>query len=270
MQLLCSTGALSRFPDFVDYRTVLRYGTQLDVDGFELMFYPSWYSAIERIGGELHASGLAFPAMHTEKSIGVALGKASSEKREQGIQSFAKNCRLAAMLDTRVLVLHLWNWPDLDDHLEYNLHALPLCLDIAAHHYLQLAIETIPGRHHAPLDNVQRAVEHDARCRVALDTEFLAQYDQLEEVFRRDWLWQNGRVSHIHIKDFDGTPFANGVRRYLHPGEGSIDFEQFFSNLKQCGFDGNLSLESPAVDANGHVAIERLQQSLSLIRHFMR
>jgi len=248
---------------------VLRYGPQLIVDGLELMFYPSWYGSIERIGSDLQASGLTFPAMHTEKSIGVALGKVSAEEREQGIQAFAENCRLAAMLNTRVLVLHLWNWPDLDDHLEYNLKALPSCLDIAAHHNLQLSVETIPGRHHTPLDNVQRAVEYDVRCHITLDTEFLAQYDQLEEVFRRDWLWQDGRVSHVHIKDFDGTSFVNGVRRYLHPGEGNIDFETFFLNLKQCGFNGNISLESPAVDANGHVAIESIQQSLSFIRHYI-
>ncbi|HCI79195.1 MAG TPA: hypothetical protein DHW02_05860 [Ktedonobacter sp.] len=269
MQLLCSTGTFSRFPDYVDYHIVLRYGPLLDVSGFELMFYPSWYGNAERIGSELRASGLAFPAMHTEKSIGVSLGKPTSEEREQGIQFFAENCRLAEMLNTRVLVLHLWNWPDLDDHLENNLQALPLCLDIAAQHHVQLAVETIPGRHHTPLDNVQRAVEYDARCHVALDTEFLAQYDQLEEVFHRDWLWQNGRVSHVHIKDYDGKPFVDGARRYLHPGEGNIDFERFFHNLKQRGFNGNVSLESPAVDATGQVAIKHIQQSLTFIRRYL-
>jgi hypothetical protein len=39
MQLLCSTGALSHFPHSTGYQAVLEYGLQLEVDGFELMFY---------------------------------------------------------------------------------------------------------------------------------------------------------------------------------------------------------------------------------------
>jgi len=34
-QLLCSTGAFSRYPNYTDYRAVLKYGPQLAVDGFE-------------------------------------------------------------------------------------------------------------------------------------------------------------------------------------------------------------------------------------------
>lgn len=33
MLLLCSTGAFSRNPDYIDYRAVLQYGPQLDVNG---------------------------------------------------------------------------------------------------------------------------------------------------------------------------------------------------------------------------------------------
>ena len=268
MQLLCSTGAFSRFPTYVDYSMVLQYGPQLDVDGFELMFYPSWYDSVERIGRDLTTSKLKFPAMHAEKSIGLSLGKASAEEREQGIRLFTENCRLAEMLGTRVLVLHLWNWPDLDDHLDYNLQSLVTCLDIAGRFHVQLAIETIPARKATPLDNVQRALEYDARCAIALDTEFLAQYQQLDEVFQRQSLWPH--IVHVHIKDYDGVPFLDGNRRYLHPGEGHIDFPHFFHALKQQAFSGNISLESPAIDANGQVTVTRLRESLALIHQWMR
>ncbi len=270
MQLLCSTGAFSRYPDYTDYRVILQYGPQLDVDGLELMFYPMWYSNIEQIADNLQRSGLRFPVMHTEKSIGVALGKSNSEEREQGILGFTENCRLGSLLGTKVLVLHLWGWPDLDDHLENNLTLLSRCLDVAEHYGLTLAIETIPCRQRDPLGNIQRAVERDNRSRVALDTEFLAQSNQLEEVFATGWLWQSERVRHIHIKDFDGQPFtSNGLRRYLHPGEGNINFEQFFDKLKQHKYDGYISLESSAINANGIVDVKRLQRSLHHIKHLL-
>jgi sugar phosphate isomerase/epimerase len=208
--------------------------------------------------------------MHTEKNIGVALGKSNATERERGVQWLAENCRLASLLGTKILVLHLWGWPELDDHLENNLSLLSQCTAIAEHYGLILAIETIPCRHADPLSNVHRAVERDARCHVALDTEFLAQANQLDEVFTSTWLWTQQRVQHTHIKDFDGHSFTpDGKRRYLHPGEGTINFTHFFNKLKQCKYDGYISLESPAIDANGLVDIARLQKSLRFVKKLM-
>ncbi len=266
MQLLCSTGAFSRNPDYNSYRQVLEHGPHLAVDGFELMFYDRWYGEIEQIAADLLRSGLRFPAMHAEKNIGMALGR-MPEEREQAVAWLEVNCQLAHALGTQVLVLHLWGWPELDDHLEANLEPLTRCLDSAARYDVALAIETIPARHFDPLTNVYKAVERDTRCAVALDTEFLAQSHLLEKVFATEWVWQDERTRHVHIKDFDGQGFSeSGKRRYLHPGDGHIDFEQFFSGLKQCGFAGYVSLESPAIDHKGHVDTQRLNASLDYIR----
>ncbi len=270
MQLLCSTGAFSRYPDYTDYRAILEYGPQLEVDGLEVMFYPAWYANIDRIADDLQESGLRFPAMHSEKSIGTALGKPDLAEREQAIHGLAENCRLASLIGTEVLVLHLWGWPELDDNLERNLEHLTTCLDIAAQYGLELAIETIPCRQTDPLSNVHRAVERDGRCRVALDTEFLAGSRQLAGVFAEDWLWQENRVQHVHIKDFDGQAFLpDGTRRYLHPGEGDVDFIDFFAHLKQRDFAGNISLEAPAIDPEGRVDLGKLRKSLQLLRQLM-
>ncbi len=274
MHLLCSSGAFSRNPDFTNHQQVLAYAPRFDVDGIELMFYEGWYSQLAVVTQDLQRSGLRFPAIHAEKNIVMALGSAQAEHREQAVQWLARNCELAQHLDSTVLVLHLWGWPELDDHLEYNLEPLHRCLDVADRYNVQLAIETIPARHSDPLTNVHKAVERDGRCYVALDTEFLGQSEQLESVFNTPWTWEEldgqQRVRHIHIKDFDGQSFSeNGRRRYLHPGEGHVDFERFFANLKQQHFDGNISLESPAINHEGHVDIERLQQSMNVIRHMM-
>lgn len=270
IQLLCSTGTISRNPDYTSYEQVLRHASQISVDGFELMFYPSWYSALEQIADALRSSGLRFPVMHTEKNIGVALGSADTKEREQGIHWLMENCRLASMLGTQVLILHLWGWPQLDDHLEYNLEALHQCVDAAAYYDLKLAIETIPGRHADPLSNVHKAIEQDTRSFVALDTEFLANYNQQDAVFDTQWLWEHERVQHVHIKDFDGHPFSSeGKRRYLHPGEGHIDFTRFFTRLKQQGFSGYVSLEAPAIDENGEVNYAKLNRSLDFVRQLL-
>jgi sugar phosphate isomerase/epimerase len=267
IQILCSTGAFSRHPDYTDYRSILEYGPQLEVDGLELLFYPSWYPELERVATDLQRSGLKFPVIHTEKNIGVALGRAQVSEREQGVRWLQENCWLGNRLGSRILVLHLWGWPELDDNLDNNLERLHDCADIAAGYDIELAIETIPCRKSDPLSNVRRAVERDERSRVALDTEFLAKHEQIETVFATEWLWSQALVRHVHIKDYDGQGFRNdGSRKYLHPGQGYIDFAHFFQGLKQHNFSGSISLEAPAIDQQGHVDIEMLRESLAFIQ----
>jgi sugar phosphate isomerase/epimerase len=117
---------------------------------------------------------------------------------------------------------------------------------------------------------VHRAVQRDGRSRIALDTEFLAKHQQIETVFTTDWLWQKPLVRHAHIKDYDGEGFsADGRRRYLHPGEGGIDFARFFAGLKQHNFPGTISLEAPAIDQGGHVDLARLRASLASLRQMI-
>ena len=98
-----------------------------------------------------------------------------------------------------------------------------------------------------PLSIIRRALDQDERCRVTLDTEFLASHNQLNEALDADWLWQDDRVIHAHIKDYNGTMHTPDNRRqYLHPGEGELDFPNFFKRLKERGFTGSVSLEASA------------------------
>ncbi|GCE17506.1 sugar phosphate isomerase/epimerase family protein [Dictyobacter kobayashii] len=269
VQLLCSTGVFSRYPDLTGYQAIVKYGPLLEADGFEVMFYPAWYSRVEEIAGELQRTGLRFPAMHTEKNIGTALGQPDPVERERGVRLLAENCHLASLLGCQILVLHLWNWPELDDNLDHNLALLGECYDVALSYGIELALESIPGRHFDPLTNLHRALERDTRCHFGLDTEFLANYNLLDRVFETPWLWQDDRTHHVHIKDSNGQPFVDGKRRYLHPGEGDIDFTSFFSQLKGRGFSGNLSLESPAITIDGEVHLDQLHASLNFIRRFL-
>jgi sugar phosphate isomerase/epimerase len=270
MQLLCSTGTISRFPDLTDYRSILTYGPELEVDGFELMFYPDWTSEIEHIAAELSKSGLRFPTLHAEKGIGPALVSSQPEERERGWQWLQASCQLGRLLGSKLLIFHLWGLPGSDERLEQNLQHLEDCITLAAEFGLELAVETVPCRRADPLSNVRRAIEQDARSLVALDTEFLALHKQLEAALQADWLWQHHRVRHVHIKDYDdGMYSTDNYRRYLHPGEGRINFPQLFEALRQRDFSGYISLETSVVNRNGTRDIHQLKKSLTMLRHFV-
>ena len=270
MQLLCSTGAFSRFPELTDYHFILEYGPLLDVDGLEVMFFPGWTDNIESIATTLRASGLHIPAIHAEKGIGPALISPQPEERAQGWRWLQAGCLLGQIVEAKTLIVHLWGLPDSDDRLADNLAVLPVCITMAEEYGLTLAVETVPGRSGDTLGNARCAVEHDSRCHIALDTEFLALHGQLEAALQADWLWQDRRVPHIHIKDYDGALYStDNYRRYLHPGEGIIDFPSFFAALKARHYDGNISLEASIVNRDGTRDMEKLQHSLALLRRYV-
>lgn len=270
MQLLCSTGTFSRFPDLTDYRSILTFGPWLEVDGFELMFYPDWTAEIEHIASELLKSGLRFPTIHAEKGIGPALVSSQLEEREQGWLWMQASCQLGNLLGANLLIFHLWGLPDSDEKIEQNLQHLEDCVKIAEEFELKLAVETIPCKRGDPLSNVRRAIEQDPRVLVALDTEFLAIHNQLDTALKVDWLWQQNRVRHIHIKDYDGGLYStDNFRRYLHPGEGCINFPTFFDTLRLRNFRGYISLEASVVNRDGTRDIQQLKKSLSMLREMI-
>jgi sugar phosphate isomerase/epimerase len=267
MQLLCSTGTFSRFPDLTDYRSILTYGPELEVAVFEVMFYPDWSTNIEQISSELLRSRLWFPVVHAEKGIGPALISSLPEERAQGWKWMHASCQLGKSLGASLLIFHLWGYPHYDENIEKNLQVLNDCVKIAEEYGLQLSLETVPCKYYDPLSNIHRALDQEAGLHVALDTEFLAMHHQLAAALEADWLWQYDRVSHIHIKDYDSNVHSTeNYRRYLHPGEGSIDFPKFFDTLRLRGFCGNISLETSVVNQDGMRDIDKLKKSLSWLQ----
>ena len=270
IQLLCSTGTFSRFPDLTDYRSILIYGPELEVNGFELMFYPDWSTEIEQIATELLKSQLRFPAIHAEKGIMPALVSSRSGEREQGWQWMQASCQLGNLLGANLLIFHLWGLPNSDEKIEQNLQFLNDCMKIAEDFGMKLVLETIPCKFNDPLSNVYRALEREPGLLIALDTEFLEMHNQLNMALEADWLWQHNRVCHIHIKDYDGNVYStDNFRRYLHPGEGSIDFPKFFDALRLRSFSGYISLETSVVNPDGIRDIHKLKKSLSMLQEML-
>jgi len=267
MQLLCSSGAFGRYPVLIDHHDILTYAPLLPVDGIEVMYYPEWGPDIEQIATDLLAIGLRFPALHIEKNAGPAMISSSAPERAEGRAWLADSCRLGQLLGTQVAIFHLWGTPGSDEEIERNLAVLDDCVQIAEDYGVLLAVETIPCRKSTPLEVIERVLEQNARCYVALDTEFLAIHGQIEAALEADWLWSNQRVQHVHLKDYDGQQYtADNYRRYLHPGEGNLDFASLFARLQQRGFTGYLSLEASVVSPDLNRDIPKLQASLSHVR----
>jgi sugar phosphate isomerase/epimerase len=264
--VLLSTGSVTRDPVQTDHHEIVRRCPGLGVPGFELSVYRAWYGHLDDVVKDLREAGLPFPVVHAEKAIGAGLGSEQSDDADDALERFELNCRAAAALGAKTLVLHLWERPSGDRDFERNLTHLSTCLDTAAAYKVTVAVETIPGDAATPLANVRRALERDPRCRVTLDTEFLGFHGQLGESIEADWLWEAPFVHHVHLKDFDGRLREAGHRRYLLPGEGTLDLQGFLTGLVERGYSGALTLEASAVDAEGQFDAARLTQMADIAK----
>jgi len=242
---LLPTGSVTRYPDFTDHLRILRHAPPTNL---ELSIYQGWD---ERVVDDLQ--GLPIVVAHADKAIGATLSG-----DHPALKRFELNCRIAAELGAETLVFHLWELPDGDRCLERNLDHLPGLLDAAEAQGLTLAIETIPCTLGTPLDNVRRAYERDPRCRVTVDTEFLAVHDQLDRAHELGDL-----IAHVHVKDYDSAVWGTRPRRYLLPGEGVLDIDGF---LERLSYDGTLTLEMSAVQDDGDIDAERLESAGAWLR----
>jgi sugar phosphate isomerase/epimerase len=256
---LASTGLVTRFPEAADHAAIVEWCPSLDVDGLELSISRVWDA--DRVAHDLGSAGLRFQTAHLDKRIGSEL----IEDAAPALAQLDNDCRLAASLGATLVVLHLWELPVGDRRLHENLALLPACLDVADAAGVTLTVETIPCSAGSPLENVHRALDADDRCRVTLDTEFLAYHGQLDDALADDVLWEH--VAHVHVKDYGGgLRDASDRRRYLIPGEGTIDFDALFGTLGERGYDGALTLEVSSVTAAGRVDEQRFRAAEAWLR----
>lgn len=263
--VLASTGIVTRAPAQTDHKAILEHAPRLGAAGLELMVFEQWYGHFDEVIEELRGSGLSFPVVHADKAIGSALGGADPDEVDDAFATLEVNCRAAAALGASTLVLHLWERPEGDAQLERNLVRLTDCLDTAAAYNIVLAVETIVGSAGTPLANIRMAVEHDSRCRVTLDTEFLGFHGELAASIEAEWLWAERLVRHVHLKDFDGRMRVGGERVYRLPGEGTLDLQAFLNGLAQRGYQDAITVEGSALTASGELDSARLDQVAAIV-----
>jgi sugar phosphate isomerase/epimerase len=264
--ILCSTAIVTQDPDQTDHKTILEHAPKLGATGYELQVHSAWYGHLDDVVEDLRSSNLSFPVLHADKAIGAGLGSDDGDDADEALASLEVNCRAAAALGATTVVLHLWEEPSSDEEIERNLEQLPACLDTAEAYDVVLTVETIQGTWGTPLANIELALARDPRCAVTLDTEFLGFHGQVADSIAADWLWIGDRVRHIHLKDFDGRMRDRNGRRYLLPGEGSLDLQSFLTGLVDRAYEGNITLEASAITHSGKLDEARLQEVAAVMK----
>jgi len=265
-KILCSTGAFSRDPDVTFPDHIVDMAHRVTCDGFELILYPAWYDRLDEVADLFRRSGVRWMTLHAEKSIGPLLGSGDRDNAARALRRLEANCSFASQLDIPFLVLHLWGMPDSDRNIDTNLSYLDECLMLAEAHGIELSIETIPCLESSPLAHIRRIISTFPDISITLDSEFLAMHRELDAALQH--VDVRSAMRHVHIKGFDGM-MANpdGSRRYLHPGQGTIDLSSFISKVAELSQRPSLCLEATSVRRDGNVDVDQVIADLAFIRH---
>ena len=269
-QIFCSTGALIGRPNGRDYRLLRQFCPQLDCDGFEFILYNSWYDQIDDLTAFLKDLKLHIPVMHCEKTVAEHIARGGEKELREAFRLFEVNCTLANALDAEKMVFHLWNGLISDNHFENNLKAWPALQEAAARHGLTFLTENVVC-HGDPMAHWVELYRHYPEIRFVFDTKMADFHRQLDLLYLPEyaWLWQEGHILHYHVNDYGGGYMDWDNLKVLPIGKGHIDFDRFFSFIRETGYTGDFTFEATGFDQTGQVDLRSLNDQFTRARQYI-
>ncbi len=262
-------------------RTVPRLMDGGYIDGAEFMFIKHYYGSGPELARRLVSEGCLFPTFHTDKDIGAVLSdggvalddgnvKMAAALRERALDMFRYNCETACEAGSERLVLHLWGGLNSDLAIDFNAGALPEIVSIADEYRLRVMVENVPSVATDPLTNLRKIKDCLGRAGVVFDTRFATCHRNAKETLEADDV--TPFIEHVHVSDYrGGLKEFRCLRPVFHPGEGIADFDYIFGRLKELGYKGSFTLESPGIVGEGpKIDAENLKRSLEFIKNSMK
>lgn len=271
-QILCSTGALIGKSNGRNYRMLGDLAEQLFCDGFEFMMYSSWYEEIEEIAGYLREAELFIPVMHCEKHIGEAVSRNGEGDWDEAFWKFEKNCGMAQKIGAEKLVIHLWDGLVSDQNIANNLQCYGELDAIAGRYGVDVLVENVVCNKEDPMTHWCELAERYPQIHFIFDTKMAAFHEQLPLIYEPSyaWLWEEGRIRHLHINDYAGGYKEWSQLRALPIGDGHIDFDEFFRFIRKKNYKGDFTVEATAFDREtGEIDVPMLNRCFERIRNHL-
>jgi len=267
-KILCSTGALIGRPNGRNYHLLSECIGMLQCDGYELMFYDTWYPEADDLIQYLKKIKLPIYAWHCEKTIGqdIALGTEDALKRAR--EQFRINCELASALHVPKMVMHVWDGQASDQNFDRHLAALEWLYGIAKGYGINLLAENVVCSKMDPITRLHQIADAYPDASFTWDTKMAAFHGQMESVDRlmNQRLWKEKRILHLHVNDYAGGYKDWNHLKTLHIGQGRIDLAAFFSFLRAAGYTADFTLEGTSFDRNGTIHFDEINKDVLWIR----
>lgn len=267
-EILCSTGAFITRYNGRNHKLISTYAKNLNCDGFELMFYNSWYDTADKVVKDIKSMNLYIPVFHCEKSIGELI---SQNNILEATKLFIINCQIANILNTSKMVLHLWNGITSDKYIQTNLKFYDTLNSIAKYYSLNLTVENVVCNQKDPLVHFEELYKIYPNIKFTFDTKMSAFHNQIDKIYTNEfeWLWKENHIQHLHINDFNGNFGDWSNLKSLHIGDGWIDFQKFFDFLKTTQYQEDFTIEATSIDYTGYVDFYKLNETFKKVRQYI-
>ena len=247
MEIYCSTGVFLGRINQGNERLLMEDGHRIACDGFELMLFPMWYERLPSLIRNLRSTGLRFPVLHADKRIGDLISSADDDGFAVCLDIWKRNLETACAIGAKKVVTHIWGVPDSDLYLSRLYTRVFQLRDLACAYRLDMLAENCCCVYGSPLMHLKELLDQEPGMGFTIDTRPAQFHRELAAICATRALWQ-GAVRHLHISDFHGSLRDwNALYPIPAPGCGDVNYPAFFSHLKQTGYQGTLSLESPCM-----------------------
>lgn len=267
-KILCSTGALIGRPNERNHKLISPLSKKLKCDGYEFMFYNTWYNQVDQIVKDIQSMELYIPVFHCEKSIGDLISQNDIIKAKE---LFTINCQVANEFSSKKMVLHLWNGITSDKHIDNNLNAYNILNSIAQNKGIILTIENVVCNQKNPLTHFKELYTLYPNIKFTFDTKMSAFHNQIDKIYGDEfkWLWSENHIEHLHINDFNGKYLDWSNLKSLHIGEGWIDFNKFFKFLKSTNYQGDFTVEATSFDSTGYIDYQKINRTFEKLKEYI-
>ncbi len=257
MDILLSTGTFIGRINNRNHSLLTEYSSAFDCDGFEAMVFADFYDKAEAVTEQYSRAGLNIPVMHFDKDIGNGIGSPDEEKYRHALYLLKLNLVAANRLGTKKAVIHLWGRDDSDKYPDLIYKRAGEIMEICSGYGVLPVFENIFCCVSSPLRHMEKLSEMYPDIRFTVDSRPAQFHDELEETLKSPVM---KRTRHLHINDYAGGYKEWGkVNPIPQPGNGNIDWNMYFTELRRAGYDGTVTLEAPAHLPEGvdHITLNR-------------
>jgi len=271
-EILCSTGAIIGKANNRNHKLLGEYSKKLKCDGFEFMMYSSWYENVDKIVSDIVEMSLNIPVMHCEKHIGEKISRNENGDLEEAIKLFDINCQVASDIKAQKMVIHLWDGIPSDQNIRNNITAYRMLKDIANKYGIILMVENVVCNKDNPMIHFLELYMEYPDIAFIYDTKMAAFHEQIDTIFTDEWnwLWKGKHIKHLHINDYNGGYKDWQNLKTLHIGDGKVDFDEFFRYLKLEDYTEDYTIEATSFNQTGEVDFDKLNNSIQLIRNYIK
>lgn len=266
-QILCSSGSIIEKQSTKRLDFLRKCRQKLRYDGIEMIFCDDWYETKRELVQIVTAEQWNVPAFHCDKHLMQNIFKEPSSCPMKMLDLFRINCEIAAEINAKLLILHLWNGRESDFFFERQVVLLPHLISISQEAGMLLTIENVICSKRDPISRMIEIENMFPEVCFTFDIKMAAFHGQLEETYQEGFrhFWEKS-IKHVHLCDYKG-----GIKDWEHLfplpiGKGTIDFDRFFELLDEVNYDGDFTVESVARNGDGTVDFNELNRMYGYIR----